>query len=806
MKKGILLMLTLLLVFGLVACGSSEDTETDTESESETTTETEIPSGEQPPEDFFALGAPLANVTLNTDSAFDYDKKETVKVVTTTADGGVGNRKALGVFGTSRFVGKLFKVTAYVMPTEEKAAFRMSVSAEGSDAIAEASYHFDLRANEWNAITLLYRFTQEDIDMDMTSVKIDQLVSGAENASESALCGTFYVSNVSASLQKEATMTMSSIFSNGMVLQRNKPVPVWGWNGTPGETVTATIDNYTASGVVDSNGDFFLELPAMPAGTGKTLTVKSGNATSVFTDVNIGEIWFCSGQSNMQLVIDRTHNTEEIRAKADALKIRSFKVTLSAKYELQRDVSGSWSTITSKTIGTHSAIGYVTAAMLQEELDVPVAIIECYSGGSSAQAWLSYDSVFAEDREAIYNDPSIIPSTRNSRGLEGRTMWQDYDYYWSVGKIYSTTKKEGTLIKGTQGSIGDRFAPAGLYNGMQGPLANFAIAGVMWYQGESDLNSCIAQQYNYILQDLVDQWRQDFRDEKLPVMIVQLAPYDAGSRNFFEVRQVQLDTAKRIEGVEAITTAYEGALRDAYGKSLDLDITTNGNANTIHPGTKIPVAERMFNTIMNTVYGADYEYCGPEYEYLEVEGDKIILHFSHIAGGLRIGRGETKLTGFKISADGVTFVDANAVIQGNTVVVSASSVKSPVAVRYAYVNNVQQRSGNDYLGGNLENSVGQPAFPFVASLSDVSIHKVGADKGELTVELRELGHTTSSYKLVVEFLKGSATTASKTYEADFATAGNYVVTEALPIGTTEVKVTLYDGSTTLDTQKISVNS
>ena len=364
------------------------------------------------------------------------------------------------------------------------------------------------------------------------------------------------------------------------------------------------------------------------------------------------------------------------------------------------------------------------------------------------------------------------------------------------GLQLDTEKAEGTLINGTYDSAGRRFAPTGLYNAMQGPLANYAIAGVMWYQGESQPNARIASQYNYILHDLIEQWREDFRDEELPVMLVNLAPYNAGDgRNFFEIRQVQLDTAKRMSNVGVIATSYEGAYDN------------NDTGGTIHPGTKVPVGNRMAATILGMVYDVAYydgstEYSGPLYESMTISGNKAILTFSHTADGLKIKDGDSALTGFKISADGTTFVDATATIVGNTVEVTAASVASPVAVQFCYINVYPVTGAPDTLGGNLENSLGQPAFPFIATLSDAEIHSAAIANGKLRVEIWERGYNETSHKVTVA-VNGS----TKSYSTSFETAGNYVIDTNISVSAGDsVTVTLSsaDGNTLIETQTITL--
>lgn len=990
MKKFLSLFLTLLLLFSAVACGGdgpSSDGGNETAAESEPSIS---PEGTDEP--FYATGTPAPTVSVNEDRSFT--------VETSNESGGVGFRDELKVFLTPRNVGKICKITATVMPAGDNAAIRISVSDKDSGTAASSAYFFNLRKNEWNVVTLCYRITQEDVEKGSLAVTLDQNVSGAMNAPETAICSIFHVDKIKVSIFKEYTpeytvyksenfetadpsfsqytasdyasltnsekeykmggnfsgsdlkvgawnwkahsgekamtlyqllpnangsfgarvkfnnmlpndltsyigktfkisayvymddfldpsktvtsyfgfmgdkttshlqfetyeikegewtlvefeleitedflhmadltfddasikqhypvrpfislgsnssnfprevyiddftveyamlntdigVTLPSVFDDNMVLQREKKVPIWGWDGTPGDVITATIGQHTASATVDEKGEFCLELPEMKGATGQTLVIQNKNAAVTFENVGIGEVWYCSGQSNMELKLGSVFDTSAIIAEANKCDVRTFKVGVTAKYELQKDVTnGRWLQVTASNVKDVTAIGYIAAYQIQKALDVPVALIECYEGGSSAQAWLSYEKLFAAERESVYNDPSVLPTVRNNWGCEGRTIWQDYDHYWSVGKIYQTTKSEGTLIDGSHGSNGRRFAPTGLYNAMQGPLANYAIAGVMWYQGESQVNARLSSQYNYLQYDLIQQWREDFKDPDLPVMLVQLAPYEAGSgRNFFEIRQIQIDTAKRMDNVGVICTAYEGTFDDK-------DV---GGA--IHPGTKVPVGNRMADTILATVYDVDMEYCGPMYERMEISGSKAILHFSHIESGLAIKAGESKLTGFKISGDGVNFVDATATIVGDTVEVTAPTVALPVAVRYAYVNVVPISGAPDTLGGNLENGEGKPAFPFVATLGDAEVHGASLTAGKLLVEIWERGHNETAYDVTVNV--GGVT---KKYEVAFETAGNYRIETDISAATgASVTVTISDRSgNTVESQTVVV--
>ena len=258
-----------------------------------------------------------------------------------------------------------------------------------------------------------------------------------------------------------------------------------------------------------------------------------------------------------------------------------------------------------------------------------------------------------------------------------------------------------------------------------------------------------------------------------------------------------------MENVEVIATAYEGT----YDTSHD-------PGGSIHPGTKRPVGDRMANTILATVYDKDIEYCGPEYDYMEVKDNKAVIHFTHISDGLKIKDGEDALTGFTISQDGKSFVEATAQIVGDTVEVYAEGVTNPVAVNYAFKNNLTVSGGPNTLGGNLENSIDEPAFPFKASLTDPYINSIKFtdlssknletitcaninDGVKFDAEIYELGHNKTNHKVIVALYDGENMVSANVYSTQFNTAGNCVVSGQIKSDLTfnngKIKMFLWDG-------------
>lgn len=681
------------------------------------------------------------------------------------------------------YVGYKFKVSAYVMAENytgtnaaiDERSFSIGfINDKDTDKFSETPYQ--VNEGEWTLMQSEFEITRSFIETYIYSGN-----DKAENETRAwplrpmiqfsndrnKVPSTVYIDDITVEYVCEGIgVTLPKVFANDMILQRNKPVPVWGWDGTPGDVITAEIDGVSVNATVDSEGKFYMELPALSGGKNKTLTIKNGNLKKVYTNVGIGEVWYCSGQSNMELKISQIFNKEDIINIADQHDVRTFKIPKIASYDKQQDLpdGSEWKVLNSSNVSNVSAIAYISAYQIEEYLGVPVAIIECYDGGSSAQAWLSYDKIFAADRENVYNNDNWRPlnadGTTNTWGCSGRTIIEDYEFY------------KDCYTSGTN----SRYTPTAYYNTMQYPLAPYAIAGVMWYQGESQPNARLAEQYNYILYDLINQWREDFKDADLPVMLIQLAPYSAEKgRNFFEIRQAQLDTHKRMKNVGVIATANEGPIG-----------STNGDTDAIHPKTKIPVGNRLAATINAMVYSKSGEYSGPEFESMTVSGNKAILSFSHIGDGLRIKDNGTSLTGFKISYDGTSYVDATAEINGDKVEVYTSQNLSPVGVQYCYVN-VNPATSLANLGGNLENSIGYPAFPFIATLSNAKFDTVTVSDTQsgsevkspaksnltsgitVTASITEKGYNTTSQKVIAALYENGNLVDVKTDATSFTT-------------------------------------
>ena len=437
----------------------------------------------------------------------------------------------------------------------------------------------------------------------------------------------------------KADVTLPAIFGSHMVLQQKSEVTIWGWGKALEEVVVRGSWSADATKVTVSNqGKWKVKINTPEAGGPYTLTIKGYN-TIVLEDVLIGEVWLCSGQSNMEwsarMGIEK--GEEEVK-KADHPRIRFFTVAHRTAESRQLDHGGEWKVSSPETMIDFSAVAYFFGRELQQNLNVPIGLINSSWGGTPAEVWMA-EEVVAEN-EAFVQAAAAIN-----------------DMPWAP--------KE----------------PGRTFNAMIAPLIPFKIAGVNWYQGET--NTASPENYAKLFPALIENWRNEWQDE-FPFYFVQIAPFKYGR-------------------------PQEGALlRDAQRRSLStvntgmVVVSDIGNIEDIHPRNKIQVGKRLAKWALSQTYGKEgLIYSGPIYKGMSKEGRKIRITFEHADGGL-VSKGK-ELTHFEIAGPDRKFVPATAKIEGNAVIVSAKEVKDPVAVRFAWSNTAEP---------NLFNKEGLPASTF----------------------------------------------------------------------------------------------
>jgi len=475
-----------------------------------------------------------------------------------------------------------------------------------------------------------------------------------------------------------AAVKPNSLFSDGAVLQCELPAPVWG-TAKAGEKVTVTFAGQTVTAITDDKGDWQVKLkPLKPNAEPQTMTI-AGENTVTITNLLVGEVWICSGQSNMQWPLSATTNAAEAVAAANDSLIRLFSVPRYGQERPLRDVKGAWAECSSKTVPGFSAVGYYFGRDLRQALKRPVGLINSSVGGTEAEKWTSRATLEGDPelRKLLINHEAALTNYQiawaayrtNEPALLAKYN-EEVEAAKAVGK--PAPRKPGPPANPANNG------PTSLYNAMIAPLQPFAIRGVIWYQGES--NAGRAEQYKTLFPALIRGWREAWAGGEFPFLFVQIAPYVSMPP---EIREAQLVAWQKTPNT-AMTV-----------------ITDHGEARDIHPKQKEPVGARLALAARALAYGENIEYSGPVVDAIKVEGDKAVLTFSHLGGGLIAKDGELK--GFTIASADKKFVPANAKIDGKTVVVTSTNVTQPVAVAYGWA------AVPDV---NFFNTDGLPATPF----------------------------------------------------------------------------------------------
>ena len=473
-------------------------------------------------------------------------------------------------------------------------------------------------------------------------------------------------------LAARAELQLPAMFSDNAVLQQGVSVPVWGW-ADDGDVVTVKFRGQKVA-TTATLGKWSVELKKLKAGGPDTLTVSTKTQTLSFTNVLVGEVWVCSGQSNMEWPLGKSFEPEADIASATNTQIRIFLVPKNKSDAPTTRIKSGWVVCSPEVVKWRSAVGYYFGRDLQQARNVPVGLIETYWGGSSAEAWTS--------REALEMRP--------------RFQTEILDGYMEAMKKH----REGTIAfeieKAEAAKAGEKFEkrgpnqpwkPSELYQGMIAPLIPYAIKGAIWYQGES--NAGRAEQYRTLFTDMIRNWRRDWGQGDFPFLAVQLAPWkeikaQPAESDWAELREAQWLATKSLPNV---------------GMAVITDV---GDPKDIHPTKKQPVGERLALAARGIAYGEKIEFSGPIYRGGgSLNAGKFIVEFDHVGKGLEARGGELK--GFSICGQDRKFVWAKAEIVANTVVVSSPEVLYPVAVRYGW---------SDCPVVNLWNKDGLPASPF----------------------------------------------------------------------------------------------
>ncbi|AXT60932.1 T9SS C-terminal target domain-containing protein [Aquimarina sp. AD10] len=464
------------------------------------------------------------------------------------------------------------------------------------------------------------------------------------------LCIGFIFFSLTLTLQAQ-TLSVTNLVKNNAVLQRNTKANIWG-KGKPGNTVTIKLGNdNNVTTKIKNNGTWSVKIPTGNAGGPYKLSIKDATKSYDFSGILLGEVWLCSGQSNMDMPMKGWDNqpinngpTEIANAKFP--DIRLFKVPLKPSYNRETSLGGNWTVCNPNSVKNFSAVAYFFAKEIHQKLKVPVGVIVASRGNSKGEAWTT-----AKSLTSVRGFENVIADLDVARQTPDK------------GKYRIVNINGGFIV------------PEALYNGMIHPVTPYTIKGVNWYQGES--NTGDPDQYKGILKNLISAWRSEFDNQDLPFYVAQIAPYDYKNKKSQELRETQF-LAQNISNTGMVSL---------------LDV---GEINGIHPAKKQKVGQRLAYWALAKQYGKNIVFSGPTFRSATFNNGKGILKFDY-ADGLKL----TNDDNFEIAGSNGNFVKATAVVKNGAIEVSASNVSNPTQARYGWSNFVK---GSLFNGANIPSS------------------------------------------------------------------------------------------------------
>ena len=485
------------------------------------------------------------------------------------------------------------------------------------------------------------------------------------------LSKVFFVSLL-ISLPASAELTVSSVFADNMVLQRDAELRVWG-EADAGDSVKVTFNGVTKESRVEDNGEWLLRLPNQSAGGPFEMTISSAGNTIEFKNILVGDVWVASGQSNMEWRMEKSEDGQaDLEKGISNSNIRIFIANRSTTMEPQEHIEAekSWVAANSSDLRYFSAVAWYFAEYIQKNTSVPVGIIQSARGGTRVNTWISHEANSKLSKYSYYQ-----------RAFQKYLKANPGDYKENYKKW-----KKGELK--TQPKDPMHYYPGGYFNGMIAPLQPLSIKGVIWYQGETDRSK--HELYKEYFMALIKDWRQGFQNDQLPFIYVQLPKF------LYKAR-----TPKVYDG------NFYPYIREAQQSALELPHTAmaitidTGTKDDIHPPLKKTVGERLAIAAMGVAYNLNDHYMGPIVNNIAINENRFEVSFDHVAKGLEFKGSQLK--GFSVAGQDGVFVYATATISGSKVLVEAESIHEPKFIRYAWAG---------YPDSNLYNSAGLPASPF----------------------------------------------------------------------------------------------
>ena len=522
-----------------------------------------------------------------------------------------------------------------------------------------------------------------------------------------------------------AEVRLPKVFASHMVLQQQKPVAIWGW-AQPGEAVTVELAGNKQQTTATAQGEWRATLPAVKAGGPFVLSV-AGSNTLRLDDVLVGEVWLCSGQSNMEMGIGKCLNATAEIAAANYPDIRLLLVPKTIATLPQVDIATDWKVCSPQMIaeggwGGFSAAAYFFGRELHTKLKVPVGLIDASWGGTRIEPWTPPVGFASEPALKAIHDGVLLSDPRTTQHQQRLAAYLTSIETWTAAARQAMTAQAVAppmpAYPGELAALTDPQRPTGLYNSMIHPLVPLALRGSIWYQGESNHNEGML--YLDKTRALVNGWRKVFQQEDLAYYYVQIAPYQYGA-----------------EDPAVVARFWEAQAAAMAIPNTGMVVTTDiGNTGDIHPANKQEVGRRLaLWALAKTYHLPGIVASGPVFKSMAVAGSQLRLTFDQTGSGLASRDGKP-LSWFEIlDGEQGDFVAATATLEGNTVVLAAPSVRTPVAVRFGW---------NKLAEPNLANKEGLPALPFRAGeIPDTLTRNVPEAKGYQLVydlDLHKAGH------------------------------------------------------------------
>src|SRR5689334_11128539 len=475
----------------------------------------------------------------------------------------------------------------------------------------------------------------------------------------------------------QGAVKVPALISDHMVLQQGMPVKIWG-TADAGEAVRVEIQGQSVGVKAGANGKWVAWLRPLVAAGPVEMTIAGSNTISI-KDVLVGEVWVGSGQSNMEFRLQTAVNHDEEMAHADYPLIHVFQVKRAVADQPAEDVAGTWQVCSPASAKTFSAVEYFFGRNLQQNLHVPMGLIESDWGGTPAQSWTSRQAMESDQSlKFVLDDWDRTLSNYPAAKQKYDTALENWNKASAEAKAQGKTPPNRP---NPPAGPGHQNTPGGLYNAMIAPLTPYGIRGVIWYQGESNASEQHAWRYRRLFGAMIQDWRNRWGEGDLPFYFVQLANFK--SNMYWPVlRESQTETLRLAN----------------TGMAVIIDI---GESRDIHPKNKQDVGLRLALAARALTYKQPIESSGPMFHMATPENGAMRVYLTH-SDGMQ-ARGGGSITGFEIAGADGSYVPADVKVDGNTLLVTSAQVASPAAVRYAWA---------DDPVCNLVNQVGLPASPF----------------------------------------------------------------------------------------------